>query len=131
MVREYSYAKNKNDLLTPNFKVGEFRARRGEHLDGDKILIDDELVKKLEHLSLCVRRKPVIITDGYRTEEFDRLLTGGVGQHTKGRAADIRVSGYTSYELAALAEELGFDGFVQHASSASAKYTPDFVGGEK
>ena len=110
MVREYSYSKNKNDLLTPNFKVGEFRARRGEMLDGDKILIDDELVDKLEQLSLCVRRVPVIITDGYRTEEYDKILTGGVGQHTKGKAADIRVRGYSSQELAALAEEIGFDG---------------------
>ncbi len=110
MVREYSFSKNKNDLLTPNFKVGEFRARRGETLDGDKILIDDELVDKLEQLSLCVRRTPVIITDGYRTEEYDKILTGGVGQHTKGKAADIRVRGYTSQELAALAEEIGFDG---------------------
>ena len=110
MVREYSYEKNKNDLLSPNFKVGEFRARRGETLDGDKILIDDELVDKLEQLSLCVRRTPVIITDGYRTEEYDKLLTGGVGQHTKGKAADIKVRGYTSRELAALAEEIGFNG---------------------
>lgn len=110
MVKEYSYAKNKNDYLTPNFKVGEFRARRGNELDGDRILIDEELVEKLEHLSLLVRRAPVIVTDGYRTEEFDILLTGGVGQHTKGKAADIRVSGYTSYELASLAEEIGFGG---------------------
>lgn len=110
MVREYSYIKNKNDLLTPHFKVGEFRARRGDHLDGDKILIDDALVEKLEHLSLCVRRVPVIINDGYRTPEYDKLLTGAAGQHTKGRAADIRVEGYTSWELAALAEEIGFDG---------------------
>ncbi len=110
MVKEYSYSKNKNDLLTEHFKVGEFRARRGENLDGDKILIDEELVRKLEHLSLCVRRVPVIINDGYRTEEYDRILTGSTGQHTKGKAADIRVNGYTAYELAALAEEIGFDG---------------------
>ena len=110
MVKEYSYEKNKNDLLTPNFKVGEFSARRGGHLDGDRILIDEELVEKLELLSLAVRRVPVIITDGYRTEEYDRILTGGVGQHTKGKAADIKVRGYSSVELAALAEEIGFDG---------------------
>jgi len=110
MVKEYSYEKNKNDLLTPNFKVGEFRARRAGHLDGDKILIDEELVEKLELLSLAVRRVPVIITDGYRTEEFDRILTGSVGQHTKGKAADIKVRGYSSQELAALAEEIGFGG---------------------
>ena len=110
MVREYSYEKNKNDLLSPNFKVGEFRARRGEHLDGDRILIDEELVEKLELLSLVVRRVPVIVTDGYRTEEYDKLLTGSIGQHTKGKAADIKVRGYSSGELAAIAEEIGFNG---------------------
>lgn len=110
MVKEYSYEKHKSDLLTPNFKVGEFRAKRGSELDGDKILIDEELVEKLELLSLAVRRTPVIITDGYRTEEFDRLLTGNAGQHTKGKAADIKVRGYSAYELAALAEEIGFGG---------------------
>ena len=118
MVREYSYAKDKNTKLTPNFRVGEFRAKRGNVLDGDKILIDDELVEKLEHLSLCVGRVPVIISDGYRTEEFDRLLTGGVGQHTKGKAADIVVNGYTSDELACLCEEIGFDGIGIINSSA-------------
>lgn len=110
MVKEYSYEKNKNDKLSPNFKVGEFRARRGNALDSDKILIDEELIEKLELLSLLVRRTPVIITDGYRTREFDILLTGRAGQHTLGKAADIKVRGYSSEELAAIAEEIGFDG---------------------
>ena len=110
MVKEYSYKNHRDVKLSPYFKVGEFRARRGDKLDGDKILIDDALVGFLNSISLLVRRAPVIITDGYRTEEFDRELTGKAGYHTQGKAADIRVPGYTAYELAAIAEEIGFDG---------------------
>ena len=109
-VKEYSYEKNGNDRLSEHFRVKEFRARRRGELDGDRILVSDELINMLEKLSRAVKYKPIIVTDGYRTEEYDRLLTGKVGQHTKGLAADVRVEGYTSYELAAIAELLGFDG---------------------
>lgn len=109
-VKEYSYKTNGNDKLSDHFRVKEFRARRGNSLDGDKILISEELIIMLEKLSRAVKYKPIIVTDGYRTEEYDKLLTGKAGQHTKGLAADIRVEGYTSYELAAIAEMLGFDG---------------------
>lgn len=109
-IKEYSYEKNGNDKLSDHFRVKEFRARRGGILDGDRILVSDELILMLEKLSRAVKHKPVVVTDGYRTEEYDKLLTGKVGQHTKGLAADVRVEGYTSYELAALAEMLGFDG---------------------
>ncbi len=109
-VKEYSYEKNFNDRLSEHFRVKEFRARRGGKLDGDRILVSEELILMLEKLSRVLKYKPIIVTDGYRTEEYDKLLTGKAGQHTKGLAADIRVEGYTSYELAALAEMLGFDG---------------------
>ncbi|MBE6650984.1 MAG: hypothetical protein E7613_06695 [Ruminococcaceae bacterium] len=109
-IKEYSYEKNGNDKLSPHFRVKEFRARRGGKLDGDVILISDELIEMLEKLSRAVRYKPIIVTDGYRTEAYDRILTGKVGQHTKGLAADVWVDGYTSYEIAAIAEKLGFDG---------------------
>lgn len=109
-VKEYSYEKNGNDRLSPHFRVKEFRARRGGKLDGDRILISEELIEMLEKLSRAVRYKAIIVTDGYRTEAYDKQLTGKIGQHTKGLAADVWVDGYTSYELAAIAELLGFDG---------------------
>ena len=109
-VKEYSYKNNGNDKLTPHFRVKEFRARRGGKVDGDKILISEELVNMLEKLSRAVRYNVIIVTDGYRTPEYDIKLTGKAGQHTKGLAADIWVDGYTSYEVAAIAELLGFDG---------------------
>ena len=109
-VKEYSFKKNGNDDLSPHFKVREFRARIGNALDGDKILIDSELINKLEKLSSAIGYKPIVIVDGYRTEAYDKRLTGRCGQHTKGCAADIFVDGYTSYEIAAIAEVIGFDG---------------------
>lgn len=109
-IKEYSYEKNGNDKLSEHFRVKEFRARRGTKVDGDKILIDEFLIIMLEKLSRAVRGRAIIVTDGYRTEEYDKLLTGKAGQHTKGKAADVWVDGYTAFELAALAELLGFDG---------------------
>lgn len=109
-VKEYSYEKNGNDKLSEHFRVKEFRARRGGKLDGDKILISEELIIMLEKLSRAVRYKAIIVTDGYRTPEYDKILTGKEGQHTKGLAADVWVDGYTAFELAAIAELLGFDG---------------------
>ncbi len=109
-IKEYSYEKNANDKLSPHFRVKEFRARRGTKLDGDKILISEELIEMLEKLSRAVRYKPIIVTDGYRTEAYDKQLTGKAGQHSKGLAADVWVDGYSAYELAAIAELIGFDG---------------------
>lgn len=109
-VKEYSYEKNGNDKLSPHFRVKEFRARRGSKIDGDKILVSDELIEMLEKLSRAVRYRAIVVTDGYRTEEYDKILTGKAGQHTKGLAADVWVDGFTAYELAAIAELLGFDG---------------------
>ncbi len=109
-VKEYSYKNNGQDKLSEHFRVKEFRARRNGVLDGDKILISDELIRMLEKLSRAVRYRAIIVSDGYRTPEFDKMLTGRCGQHTKGLAADVWVDGYTAFELAAIAELLGFDG---------------------
>ncbi len=109
-VKIYSYAKDRDTMLSKHFAVYEFRAKRGSALDGDDILIATELINKLEILSDLVNNKPVVITDGYRTPEYDLLLTGKQGQHTKGNAADIKISGFDSKTLAAYAQAAGFDG---------------------
>lgn len=45
-------------------------------------------------------KKPVIITSGYRNAEVNRLVGGAsTSQHTKGQAADIKVSGMTPSKL--------------------------------
>ncbi len=110
MINTYSASKDGEIFLSEHFKVKEFRPRRFGVPDGDEIKIDSRLIERLELLSGCVNNAPIIVTDGYRTISFDIELTGKAGQHTKGCAADIYVSGYSSEELAALAELCDFDG---------------------
>ena len=49
MVREYSYKSDKDKVLSKHFTVGEFASidERGNKLTTDKILIDDNLVRKI------------------------------------------------------------------------------------
>lgn len=107
---EYSFAKDAENSLSPHFKAKEFRPKWYGAPDGDKILIDEELIKKLELLSDCINNVPIHISDGYRTEKFDIHLTGKAGQHTTGRAADIYVNGVSAETLCVLAEACGFRG---------------------
>ena len=109
-IKTYSVAKDGETLLSPHFKVKEFRPTRNGKPDGDEVKIDTELIKRLELLSDCVNNAPIYVNDGYRTEAFDIELTGKAGQHTKGRAADIRVNGYTAEQLCVYAEACGFTG---------------------
>lgn len=109
-VKRYSYEKDKDLRLSDHFAVREFRARRGTAPDGDEILIATELIERLERLSDRIGNRPIIVTDGYRTPAYDLLLTGQKGQHTLGKAADIKTSGIGSRELAAHAQTVGFDG---------------------
>lgn len=109
-VKEYSYSKNGNDKIGDRFRVKEFRARKCGRPDGDKILISDELIRMLDKLWRAVRHRSVTVREGYRTEECDTLLSRGECLHSRGIAADVWVDGYTAFELAAIAELLGFDG---------------------
>lgn len=109
-IKTYSVERDGEKQLSPHFKVKEFRPMWNGKPDGDVVKIDSELIKKLELLSDCVNNAPVYINDGYRTEAFDTALTGKVGQHAKGRAADIRVNGVSAEVLCVLAEACGFTG---------------------
>jgi len=55
--------------------------------------------------------KPIIITSGYRTPEYNKLIGGANNSaHIYGKAADIAVSGEDAYKLVGLAIKLGFSG---------------------
>lgn len=110
MIKLYSLLKDGNRQLSPHFKVREFAPKWHGKPDGDLVKIDETLILLLEKLSDRVKNSPISINDGYRTEKFDRYLTGKAGQHTTGKAADIQCSGFTSYQLAELAEGIGFNG---------------------
>ena len=85
-----------------HFDRSEFACQCGCGFD----TVDTQLMTLLE----CVRHhfgKPVIINSACRCPEHNEKIGGSNNsQHTKGRAADIRVIGHTPEELAEFAESL-------------------------
>ena len=102
MIRQYSFAKNGDRRLAPDFKVREFRCRDGS----ETVMVDETLTVVLQ----CIREhfgKPVTITSGYRTAAHNAAVSGAKSsQHLLGRAADIRVQGVNVEDVAAYAESL-------------------------
>ena len=102
MIRQYSFAKNGDRRLAPDFKVRELRCRDGS----DTVMVDETLTVVLQ----CIREhfgKPVTITSGYRTAVHNAAVGGAKSsQHLLGRAADIRVEGVSVEDVAAYAESL-------------------------
>lgn len=88
MLNEYSLFYQGAQHVSEHFKVKEFAQKDGKC---DKIIIDSELVEVLEDVRAHFNA-PVIITSGYRTPEYNAKIGGAKNsQHTKGKAADIRV----------------------------------------
>ena len=91
--------------LTENFGLWEFQCSCC-----GQVKIHPKLVEMLQALREKVG-KPVIITSGYRCPEHNKAV-GGVksSYHTRGMAADIKVSGVSVSQIAQLAETIGFNG---------------------
>ena len=107
------YGHNSSEQLSKHFNVREFRCKCGkEH----EILLNTDLVDKLEKLYAELNCSKIIVTSGYRCTAHDKAVGGsGTGQHTKGNAADIccyRQDGkpISSKTVCCKAQDIGFSG---------------------
>lgn len=87
---------DKNMNVGKHFKVREFACKDGSQV----VFIDTHLVAILDILRNQVG-KPVYITSGYRTPEWNKKCDGAkYSYHMRGMAADIRIEGMTAKEIA-------------------------------
>ena len=95
-IKSYIVETDRNVKLARNFKVKEFACKDGSPV----VFIDEYLVTILDILRNKLG-KPVIITSGYRTPEWNAKCGGAkYSYHIRGMAADIRVDGMKPKELA-------------------------------
>lgn len=96
MIESYIIDTDKNMNVGKHFKVKEFACK-----DGSKVVfIDKYLVDILDILREKIG-KPVIITSGYRTPEWNEKCEGAkYSYHMRGMAADIRVEGMSAKQIA-------------------------------
>ena len=120
---EYKYG-NKTQL-TAHFNAKEFQCKCGK---SHSFLIDNDLLEKLEQLRDVLDCSKIIVNSGYRCSEHDKAVGGnGVGQHTKGTAADIvcyNQSGeiISSKFVCCAAQDLGFTGIANIDDSYTATH---------
>ena len=96
MIKSYLVNTDGNEQIAKHFKVKEFACKDGSPV----VFIDDYLVTILDILRNKLG-KPVIITSGYRTPEWNAKCGGAkYSYHIRGMAADIRVGGMSAKELA-------------------------------
>lgn len=96
MIKSYIMDMDKNAKIAKYFKVKEFACKDGSQV----VFIDDHLLTILDILRNKLG-KPIIITSGYRTPEWNAKCKGAkYSYHMRGMAADIRVDGMSAKELA-------------------------------
>ena len=92
--------------ISKNFLLFEFQCHCCK-----QVILDFRLLDMLEILRRRVGDKPVIITSGYRCEEYNNKVGGVPGSyHLLGMAADIKVPGMAPGDLLKHASEAGFLG---------------------
>ena len=120
---KYSYKKDGNNKLSEHFSVKEFRSNANGVLTTDDILINNELIEKLELLFRVLGATKCIVTSGYRDVKCDKLVGGsGKGQHVEGNAADCKFYiGNKTIDpklISCKAQDIGFNGIARISNTA-------------
>lgn len=91
MVIHYSKEKDGGLQLSEHFQVWEFQSYDETlgYLTTDDIYLDDLNVKYLEDIYQAFNCSKIVITSGYRSEDFDVRIGGFAGYHSKGQAVDF------------------------------------------
>jgi len=101
-VKVYSRTYDGNKMLSKNFKVKEFACTDCS----DPVFISQSLVEILQKVRDHFD-KPVVITSGYRTANYNYQIKGAkCSQHVYGLAADIKVTGVEPRVVANYVEKL-------------------------
>lgn len=96
MIESYIMDTDANEKVGQHFKVKEFACHDGSQV----VFIDSYLVSILDILRNQVG-KPVIVNSGYRTPTRNKAVNGAkYSYHMRGMAADIRIEGMTTKEIA-------------------------------
>lgn len=96
MIKSYIMDTNANAKVGQYFKVKEFACKDGSQV----VFIDDYLCTILDILRNKLG-KPIIVTSGYRTPWWNAKCSGAkYSYHMRGMAADIKVNGMSTKELA-------------------------------
>jgi uncharacterized protein YcbK (DUF882 family) len=98
-----------NDMkLSKNFSLSEFVCKDGSN----EVIVNYELIGLLQKMRDKLAKSITITTNGgYRTPKHNAAV-GGImnSEHTKGTAADIKISGLSPLDLAYVADKIGFRG---------------------
>lgn len=120
-----NYSYDDRTQLSTHFNVQEFKCKCGENHD---ILIENDLIDKLEMLFDKLDCSKIIVNSGYRCSTHDKNVGGnGIGQHTKGRAVDIVCYDQngdiiTSKKVCCIAQDIGFKGIANITDSYSSTH---------
>ena len=111
--------KDYNNLrVSKNFKLNEFESKISH-----EVILYHPLIKKLQKIR-DIRKKPLIITSGFRTRDdhiriyqkkhgnkWEQYIPWGSG-HLTGKAVDISLKGHEDLTLFELAIKSGFKGVI-------------------
>lgn len=96
-----------------HFKVSEFRCKHCKEL-----VLDINLLLKLEELRTLIGHRPITINSGYRCSIYNKRISGAKNsQHLYGKAADIKATGISIKELGRYADKIFSKGGVGYGNT--------------